>query len=141
MWQSSQLLDAGMLFPSYLPAGIHQFNVGALLLPVLSHWWLWNLKGFCFTDLTSGFTPPMYLPALANTYFGIERICSKLVLDSHQRFSYEILYLILCSDHSKIFFFGSKHSLELMTTITLTFSWPIFTLLPTHWMRRLYKIK
>lgn len=103
--------------------------VGALLLPVFSHCWLWNRKGLSFTDPSSAFTPPMYLLTLANTYFvELNLLCSKLVLDSHQRFSCEILYLILCSDHREIFFFGSKHSLELMTTITfLTFSWPIFT--------------
>lgn len=129
---ATELPSCWVLGCLFHPACLQVFTsscVGALLQLVWSHWWLWNLKGFSFTDLTSGFALPTCLSALAKTCFvELNLLCSKLVLDSHQRCSYEILYLILRSDHSKIFFFGSKHSLELMTTITfLTFSWPIFT--------------
>lgn len=125
--RSPEILGAGMPFPSYLPAGIHQLMCGNPSATNPGSLMAVKLKGLSFTDLSSGFAPPVYLPALANTYYTysveLNLLCSKPILDSHQRFSCEILYLVLCTDHSKIFFFGSKHSLELMTTITfLTFS-------------------
>jgi len=75
---------------------------------------LWVVKPGGFLFLSCDFAPPMYLPTLEHSLVK----CSKLVLDSDQRFSCQMLHLILCSDHGKIFFFVSKHSLELTTTIT-----------------------
>lgn len=85
-------------------------------------------EGFVLHWSQLWFCPTHIFAILGKYLLSWIELCSKLILDSHQRFSCEILYLILCSDQSKIFFFGSEHLLELMTAITfLTFSWPIFT--------------
>lgn len=86
----------------------------------------WTLMAVKPEEFVFHWSQLWFFPTHVFARLKLNLLCSKLVLDSYQRFSCEILYLILCSDHSKIF--GSKHSLELMTTITfLTFSWPIFT--------------